>query len=96
MEYIENGGSITEAAKIYRIGRATIYRWMNRKDLQATKVTSRYRKIDKEVLKKDVQENPEMTIKERAMKFGVTPGAISYMFKKLKITRKNNRYVLKK
>ncbi|MBD2638546.1 helix-turn-helix domain-containing protein, partial [Synechocystis sp. FACHB-908] len=31
--YIEAGGKITEASKIYKIGKASIYRWLNRVDL---------------------------------------------------------------
>ncbi|HIK12559.1 MAG TPA: helix-turn-helix domain-containing protein [Oscillatoriaceae cyanobacterium M33_DOE_052] len=34
IEYIENGGSITEAAARFQVGRATIYRWLNRQDLK--------------------------------------------------------------
>ena len=91
VDFIESGGSITEASKIFKIGRATIYRWFDREDLAPTKVTHRKRKIDVQELEKDVAENPDTLLKERARKFGVAPSALSYQFGKLKITRKKKQ-----
>ncbi|MBC6477933.1 MAG: IS630 family transposase [Hormoscilla sp. GM7CHS1pb] len=86
--YLENGGSITKAAKILGIGRATIYRWLNRQNLEPTKVERRQRKLDWKALEKDVQENPDAKLIERAKKFGVHPTAIWYALNKIQITRK--------
>ena len=61
--YIENGGKITAASKIFNIGKTSIYRWLNRESLDPQKVTTRLRKIDKAVLRKDVEENPDITLK---------------------------------
>jgi hypothetical protein len=41
--YIENGGRVTKAAQVFGIGRASIYRWLSRKELEATKVKYRQR-----------------------------------------------------
>jgi transposase len=38
VNYVENGGSITKAAAIFKVGRATIYRWLGREDLRPTQV----------------------------------------------------------
>ena len=38
---VENGGTISEAAHTFGIGRASIYRWLSRPKLSATKVKSR-------------------------------------------------------
>ena len=46
IDYIENGGSILSAARIYKVGRSTIYRWLERIELKPTKVTRRQRKLD--------------------------------------------------
>jgi transposase len=46
VDYVEKGGGITKAAALFKVGRATIYRWLGREDLQATKVEHRERKID--------------------------------------------------
>lgn len=96
INFIESGGSVTEASKIFKIGRATIYRWFGREDLAPTKVAHRQRKIDIEKLEKDVAKNPDTLLKERAKKFGVTSSALTYQFGKLKITRKKNSYFIKK
>ena len=42
----ENGGTITKVAHTFGIGRASIYRWLSRPKLSATKVKSRQRKLD--------------------------------------------------
>ncbi len=54
VKYIENGGSITQAAALFQVGRATIYRWLGRQDLKLTKVKHRRRKLDLPALEKDV------------------------------------------
>ena len=54
--YLENGGPITKAEKIFGMGRATIYRWLNRKNLEPTKGERRQRKLDWKELEKDVEE----------------------------------------
>ena len=54
IDYVENGGSITKAAALFKIGRATIYRWLSRKELEATKVKHRQKKLDWKALEKDV------------------------------------------
>jgi transposase len=66
---VENGGSITKAAAIFKVGRATIYRWLGREDLRPTQVKHRQRKLDWEALKKDVEKNPEARLVERARTF---------------------------
>lgn len=96
MQWVETGGSITKAAKIYHISRATIYRWMGRADLRATKVKRRKRKLQWESLLQDVQQNPESKLVDRARKFGVKPSAISYALKEMKIGRKKKNYDIEK
>ena len=34
IDYIENGGSILSAARIYKVGRSTVYRWLARVELK--------------------------------------------------------------
>ena len=60
--FVENGGTITEADHIFGIGRASIYRWLSRPKLSATKVKSRQRKLDWKELEKDVKQNPESRV----------------------------------
>ena len=81
INFVENGGTITEAAHIFRIGRASIYRWLSRPKLSATKVKSRQIKLDWKELEKDVKQNLESRLADRAKKFGVNQPAIFYALK---------------
>ena len=62
INFVGNGGMITEEARTFGIGRASIYRWLSRPKLSATKVKSRRRKLDWKELEKDVKQNPESII----------------------------------
>ena len=62
IDLLKDGGMITEAAHIFGIGRASIYGWLSRSKLEATKVKSRQRKLDWKELEKDVKQNPESSI----------------------------------
>ena len=46
INFVENGGMITKAAHTFGRGRASIYRWLSRPKLSATKVKPRRRKLD--------------------------------------------------
>lgn len=92
VEYIEEGGSITEAAKLFQVGRATIYRWFSRQDLKPTQVKRRQRKLDWKALQKDVKENPSARLIDRAKKFNVRPSAIHYALKCMNIRRKKKEF----
>lgn len=94
INYIENGGSPTKAAKVFQIGRASIYRWLER--VEPIEVKKRNRKIDYLALKQDVETNPEARLIDRAKQFEVRPSAISYALKKMKITRKKTATVSRK
>lgn len=96
VNYVENGGRIAQAAVLFKVGRATIYRWLRRSDLQATKVKRRKRKLDWQALEKDVKENPDARLIDRAHKFCTRPSAISYALKEMKITRKKNNFVTRR
>jgi putative transposase len=69
VNYVENGGSITKAAAIFKVGRATIYRWLGREDLRPTQVKHRQGKLDWEALKKDVEKNPLSKISRKSKNF---------------------------
>jgi transposase len=62
INFVENGGMITKAAHTFGIGRASIYRWLSRPILSATKVKSRQIKLDWKELEKDVKQNPYSSI----------------------------------
>ena len=62
INFVENGGTITKAAHTFGIESASIYRWLSRPKLSATKVKSRRRKLDWKELEKDVKQNPESRV----------------------------------
>ena len=47
INFVENGGMITKAAHTFGRGRASIYRWLSRPKLSATKVKSSQIKLDR-------------------------------------------------
>jgi len=47
MSFISDGGSKSEAVRLFKISRDTIYRWLNAEDLAPKKHGFRNRKLDK-------------------------------------------------
>ncbi len=86
INYVENGGSPSKAAEVFQVGRASIYRWLER--IEPIEVKRRNRKLDWKALEQDVQINPEARLIDRGQQFRVRPSAIFYALKKMKITRK--------
>ena len=58
INFVENGGTITKVAHTFGRGRASIYRWLSRPKLSATKAKSPQRKLDWKELEKDLKQNP--------------------------------------
>ncbi|WP_156804876.1 IS630 transposase-related protein [Synechococcus sp. PCC 6312] len=56
--YFQQGGQVTQASKIFQVGRSTIYRWLGRDNLAPTVVTRRPRKLDWSALEADVRAYP--------------------------------------
>lgn len=84
----EEGLSIRETAKQFRIGPASVSRWINQIEPKVS--TIRQRKIDKSDLIKDVEQYPDAYQKERAGRFGVCQKAIWQALKKMGLTYKKN------
>ncbi|MCK4946260.1 MAG: helix-turn-helix domain-containing protein [Alphaproteobacteria bacterium] len=88
ISYVEKGGGKREASRLFQISPDTLYRWLNSEDLAPKKHGSRNRKIDKEKLRREVDNNPDALLRERAVIFNVSPSAISQALKKMKIVKK--------
>lgn len=92
LEFIKEGGGKSQAARRFKVSRASIYNWLNMED------ACRYRhcgprgphKLDLKALSDHVDEHPDMTQAERALHFGVSRHCIWYNLRKLKISRKKN------
>ena len=93
LAFIETGQSVTEAARLFQLSRATIYRWLARPTLEPTPAKRRHRKLHDPDILEHVKRYPSMTLKDRARHFQVVPHAISRAFKRLGITRKKSSFV---
>lgn len=82
LAHIEEGMGKREAARLFKISPNTIYEWLKRgDDLSPRPAKKRTRKVDKEALKRHVQDNPDALLRERAVVFKVSPEAICYLMK---------------
>jgi len=81
ISFIENGNSITKAARLFGINRTTVYRWLDKPNLEPIRVVRKY---------------PDKTLKQRAQEFGVVPSSIYYQLKRLNIRRKKTVSVSRK
>lgn len=89
--FINNGGSKSEAARLFSVGRTTIYAWL--KEPKIRPKVSRVgigRKLDRQALLADVEAHPDALLRERAVRLGVSVNAIHHALKGLKIRRKKN------
>ena len=68
LQFIENGGSKTEAAKRFKVGRTAIYRWLNDPDplTPGKPGPTKPRLLDPTALAEHVKAHPDQTLKERA------------------------------
>lgn len=89
VSFVNEGGGKLEASRVFKVHPDTIYEWLKRgDDLSARPAKTRQRKIDKEALKRHVKEYPDALLRERAAAFKVTPEAVFYALKSMKIVKK--------
>ena len=84
---------IRETAEIYQVHQETVRNWVNlfrEKGVLKIDYVSIYkpRKLNVEALRKEVEENPESYLSERAEKFGVVTSTICKALKRMGITYK--------
>lgn len=84
----EEGLSMAKIAKRFDVGVASVMRWS--KNIDCIKKRNRSTKIDKEALKRDVEQYPDAYQYERAVRLGVSKYCIWYSLKQLNITYKKN------
>jgi putative transposase len=82
-----------QIADSFEIGVATLRRWIKlNKDYGSLShkipTTTRPRKVDYKKVEKFIENNPDKTLKELAIKFGVVESVIFYILKRLGITYK--------
>ena len=91
VDFVKNGGSKAEAARVYEISIWCVYDWCKRKKLAPKQLPKRRnRKLNWQELHRHVQESPDALLRERAEHFGVHINAIWYACKQMKITSKKS------
>ena len=85
---VNEGMQRCEVARLFGLTTRTLYNWMKAGDLHPKKHGSRQGKIDKAALKAHVRDNPDATLHERAVYFGVHINAIWSALKKMNIVKK--------
>ncbi|MEM9245814.1 MAG: IS630 transposase-related protein [Cyanobacteria bacterium P01_F01_bin.153] len=93
IDFVKEGGSKAEAARLFKISRGRVYVWLNLPPEQlAPKKTGpkKARKLDMEQLRETIQQEPELLQKELAQRFEVHETTIYRARKRLKITRKKD------
>ena len=88
--FVENGGSRAEASRRFGVSLWCVYDWFKRDDLAPRPSSVRNRKIDREALRRHVQQNPDALLRERAEFFGVRINAVWSMMRKMKLTHKKS------
>jgi len=102
VSYVEEGrGTAVEASKLFKVSFKSVYTWIKQKrekgSLKPNKPSpTRRRKINKEDLKKYVQEHPDHYLREIAVVFNVSSGAIFKALKSMKVTFKKNSTLQRK
>ena len=88
VSYINDGGSAHKAASVFDISVRTIHYWMKRENLSPNPSFSRQRKINKADLKRHVDANPNLLLRERAVIFNVHMSSLSRSLRKMNIVKK--------
>ena len=100
LQYIEETKDKMKASELFRVGIATIYRWIALKtqtgNLEPSPKKAYKKKIDDQKLIAYIEKNPDHFLSEIGSHFNLTPQAIFYALKRLKITRKKRPRFIKK
>ena len=92
IEYLEDGNSQRQAAKVFNINLTTVNEWSQKYhktgNLQDKKPKRNFKKIDPEKLKLFVEKYPDAYLSEIALEFNCSAYAASKALKRLNITRK--------
>jgi len=94
VRFVSQGGSKTDAAKIFDVGRKTVYRYLNASHagtLAPLPCGGRKKKFTSERLEEEVAKNPDATLEELGKALGVNHVSVWRRLRQLSITRKKKR-----
>lgn len=92
LRFIEDGGSKIAASRLFGVGRATIFLWVQQgASASAKKPGPRgSHKLDRDKLSQLIDNNPDMMLKELAAELGVGVSTVHHSLKIMGYTRKKN------
>jgi putative transposase len=91
--YVENGGSKTDAAAHFKVGRRSVYRYLEAArggSLAPKPQPGRKRAFADESLRREVKAHPSATLESHGKALGVSRNAVWLRLRQLKITLKKN------
>lgn len=96
INWVLSGNSRSSASEVFEVHYNTVKAWVKKSkesgECRTTvRVPSKFRKLDLDALRQDVQDAPDSFQSERACRFGVVPSTISKAFAKMGVTRKKKR-----
>ncbi|GAB4358071.1 MAG: hypothetical protein Fur0042_27490 [Cyanophyceae cyanobacterium] len=94
VDFVRQGGSKAEAARIFQVSRGRVYAWLSLPpdNLEPQKPGPKgSHKLDLKQLDEAIQANPEVTRKDLAQQFGVCNSTIHYALKRLESNRKKEK-----
>ena len=94
VEFVRSGGSKAEAARRFKGGEASVYRWLKPGGLEHQRPGPKNpRKLDWEQLRRQVEAHNDMTQAERARHFQVSRHCIWHALQRLQVIRKKKARV---
>lgn len=94
LEYWANGHTKNEAAEVFKVDLATLYRWRTllkeSGSVESKARTRSWSKVEPIRLLQFLEKRPDAYLKEIAEEFGCSDAAIFYALRRLKISRKKN------
>ncbi|WP_353570351.1 IS630 transposase-related protein [Candidatus Albibeggiatoa sp. nov. BB20] len=97
LEYIEEGGKVKQAVKIFKVSTASINRWKKKKAVEGhvknKQRTKWLRKVNREELREYIKSHPDQLLSEVGQQFGVSASTIHKNLKALNIVYKKNTSV---
>jgi len=97
LEFVEEGGLIKEAVRIFKVSPMSIHRWRKKKlkygNVKNKKRTTWVRKVNQEELREYVKNNPDKLLSEMGKHFGVSASSIHRNLKALDIVYKKRASV---
>lgn len=97
--FIEKGGNISEASRVFGICRPALYSWLKKKEQGQSLIDPPprrpWKKINPDILRDLVKRHPDWEIKDYAHEMGVSKSGVGKALRRLKITRKKSQPSIK-